>query len=143
MVPTALPSEWTPQDWAGIPSGPGRGISPNHDLKERGFSSEQGLHLNEIDDGLSGSTRRLRGGSFQAEYTWSRSSGIESREPSKSQGVSPTVKYDMQEEWTLGAIWFSRGQRNKITADVSDRELDYSDAGESAARFQVRWDISF
>ncbi len=137
-----------PTKLGGNPFRPWTGISPKHDLKERGFSSEQGLHLNEIDDGLSGSTRRLRGGSFQVGYLlpefWDRVPGtfeITGRVSLVDPGTS--VRYDLQEEWTLGAIWFSRGQRNKITADVSYRELGYSDAGESAARFQVRWDISF
>ena len=137
-----------PTKLGGNPFRPWTGISPKHDLKERGFSSEQGLHLNEIDDGFSGSTRRLRGGSFQVGYLvpelWDRVPGtleITGRVSLVDAGTS--VRYDLQEEWTLGAIWFSRGQRNKITADVSYRELDYSDAGESAARFQVRWDISF
>jgi len=137
-----------PTKLGGNPFRPWTGISPKHDLKERGFSSLQGLHLNEIDDGLSGSTRRLRGGSFQVGYLvpelWDRVPGtleITGRVSLVDAGTS--VRYDLQEEWTLGAIWFSRGQRNKITADVSYRELDYSDAGESAARFHVRWDISF
>ena len=137
-----------PTKLGGNPFQPWTGISFKHDFKERGFSSEQGLHLNDIDDGLSGSTRRLRGGSFQVGYLlpefWDRVPGtfqITGRVSLMDPGTS--VRYDLQEEWALGAIWFSRNQRNKITADVSYRELDYPDAGESAARFQVRWDISF
>jgi hypothetical protein len=137
-----------PIQLGGNPFLPWMRISPKNDLKERGFSSEQDLHVKEIDDRLRGSSRRLRGGSFQVGYLfpkfWERVPGtfeITGRVALVDPGTS--VRYDLQEEWTLGAIWLSRGQRNKITADVSYRELDYSDAGESAARFQVRWDISF
>jgi len=145
---TGVTLRMDPIKLGGNPFLPWTGISPRNDFKERAFSSEQGLHLREIDDGLSGSTRRLRGGSFQVGYLfpefWERVPGtleITGRVALVDPGTS--VRYDLQEEWTLGAIWFSQGQRNKITADVSYRELDYSDAGESATRFQVKWDISF
>jgi hypothetical protein len=145
---TGVTLRMDPTKLGGNPFRPWTGISLKHDLEERGFSSEQGLHLKEIDDGRSGSTRSLRGGSFQVGYLfpefWDRVPGtleITGRVSLVDPGTS--VRYALQEEWTLGATWFSRGQRNKITADVSYRELDYPDAGESAARFQVRWDISF
>ena len=123
-------------------------ISSAYDFKERGFLSDQQSTRQGIDDRLRGSARGLRGGYFQVGYFfhewWERvppSLEIAGR-VALVQPESLSVS-GLQEEWTLGANWFFRGQGNRIAAGLSYRATDYPDANESAMRFQVRWDIAF
>jgi hypothetical protein len=143
-----LTLRWGPIRSGRAPFLPWTEFYPDHYFKEGGLSSERDLRGKGIDDRLRGSAGHLRGGYFQVGYFfqnfWERVPGsLEITGRVALAGTSTSARSDLLEEWTLGASWFFRGLSNKITANVSYRELDQPDAAESGTSFNVRWDISF
>jgi hypothetical protein len=114
----------------------------------RGFSYQQELHFKEIEDRFNGTTRRLWGGYVQAGYFFHELWPVVPA-PLEMAGrialVDPDTSVDSyyEQEWTLGANWFFKGHRNKITADISRIRLDDPAGVASENRFRLQWDVSF
>lgn len=113
-----------------------------------GFAYQQELHWKKIDDRTAQSTRELWGGYIQLGYFFhERWPAVP--EPLELAGrfalVDPDTSMDddLQQEWTLGANWFFKGHRNKLSADVSRIILDAPDGEASETRLRFQWDVSF
>ena len=113
-----------------------------------GFAYQQELHWKKIHDRTAQSTRELWGGYIQLGYffheLWPKvPEPLELAARFALVDPDSGLDSDLQQEWTLGANWFFKGHRNKLTADVSQIILDAPDGETSETRLRFQWDVSF
>lgn len=115
--------------------------------KWRGWSWQQELHWKDVESIGSGSHQSMFGGYAQVGLFPSQYVSVP--EPlelvARIAHVTPDVSLsdNDQWEWTLGANWYLRGHRSKISADVSALRMDDPAGAESDVRFRLQWDVSF
>ena len=113
-----------------------------------GFSWQQEYHWKEIHDTVSASTRKLRGGYFQAGYFFSEIWPAFPR-PLELAGRYTRIKPDtaqpeeQQEELSLVANWFFNGHRNKLSSSVSWIELKSNNQRSRDTQLGLQWEFSF
>ena len=113
-----------------------------------GFSWQQELHWKSIDDRLSSERRRLIGGYAQAGMFFSEiyTSFPEPLELAiRFARVDPDrdLGDDTEKEYTLGANWFFKGHRNKLTLDLSRVIRRQAPETDTSDRIRLQWDWSF
>lgn len=116
--------------------------------KYRGWSWQQELHWKDIEDRSTGAHQSMIGGyaqvdTFPSEYLTCSPEPLEL--VARVAHVTPDVSLSQNDqwEWTLGANWYLRGHRSKLSADVSALNLDALNGAESDVRFRLQWDVSF
>ena len=113
-----------------------------------GFSWHQEFHWKEIQDKVNLNTVILFGNFFQVGYFPSR---VFDSFPKKLEFFARYAVYDpdtdieqnYREEITIGANWFFREHRNKLTMEFG--QLNFQDSPETlrdGSRFRLQWDIS-
>lgn len=113
-----------------------------------GLSWHQEFHWKEIQDKVNLNTVILFGNFFQVGYFPSR---VFDSFPKKLEFFARYAVYDpdtdieqnYREEITVGANWFFREHRNKLTLEVG--QLNFQDSPETlrdGSRFRLQWDIS-
>ncbi len=113
-----------------------------------GFSWQQELHWKDIDDELTGETRRLIGGYAQVGMFFSEifDSFPEPLELAiRFARVDPNrdLTDDTEKEYTIGSNWFFNGHRNKLTLDLSHVVRRQAPETDTANRIRLQWDWSF
>ncbi len=116
--------------------------------KYRGWSWQQELHWKDIEDRSTGAHQSMIGGyaqvgTFPSEYLPCSPEPLEL--VARVAHVTPDVSLSQNDqwEWTLGANWYFRGHRSKLSADVSALNMDAPSGAESDVRFRLQWDVSF
>ena len=113
-----------------------------------GFSWQQELHWKNIEDTSSAVTSRYFGGYAQAGMFFSEvyDSFPEPLELAiRFARVDPNrdVSGDTEKEYTLGANWFFKGHRNKLTLDLSHVVRRQAPETDTSNRVRLQWDWSF
>jgi phosphate-selective porin OprO and OprP len=116
--------------------------------QHRGFSFQSEYHWKTIDDRQTSETTRLEGAYAQAGYflheVWPAvPSPLEVAYRVAFVDSDTARPDDIQSEQTVGANWFIRRHRNKLTMDVSRLGLDAPSGDLSDWRVRLQWDISF
>lgn len=115
----------------------------------RGFSWQQELHWKDIEDLNTGDHREIIGGytqigAFPSEFFDWVPNPLELTARGAFVDPDTSVSDDHLWEWMLGANWYFKGHRNKISADLA--YLDFDDplaSAQSSWRFRLQWDVSF
>lgn len=124
--------------------------------KYRGFSWQQELHWKEINDMINSTSTRLAGNLFQAGYFFHHIWDF-IPEPIEFFGRYSFYLPDLdrsevvRNEFIVGANWFFKGHRNKLSCDVTYLDYDYVMTNEDEPgttiqegwRFRFQWDVSF
>lgn len=115
----------------------------------QGWSWQQELHWKQITEKGSGAQRTLWGGYVQSGWLPPVfvDTGLEPLElVARMAFVKPDTSVSGNDQWehTIGANWYLRGHRSKISVDVSALNFDNPAGGSSGTtRFRVQWDVSF
>lgn len=114
-----------------------------------GWSWQQELHWKQIKDRRTGEQRTLWGGYVQSGWfppVW-QSTRLDPLElVGRLAFVEPdsSIGGNNQWEYSIGANWYFKGHRSKISTDIT--ALDFDDpvgGGSGTTRFRVQWDVSF
>jgi phosphate-selective porin OprO/OprP len=115
----------------------------------RGVSWQQELHWKDLKHLGSGEHRSLLGGyaqvgAFPSEFSAGIPDPLELTARVAWVDPDTSMSSDQQWEWMIGANWYFKGHRSKLSADLA--YLDFDDPvtqSNSAWRFRLQWDVSF
>jgi len=118
-------------------------------FKFRGFSWQQELHWKEVNDLKNKEITTLVGNYAQVGFFFN---SIWEWYPKPLEIAFRHAIYnpdkekpkDLQQEFSLALNWFFNGHRNKLTAEISYLDFQFSEKMlEEEFRFRIQWDISF
>ena len=115
----------------------------------RGMSWQQELHWKNMENLEAGGHTKLLGGyaqvgAFPAECWNCFPEPLELTGRVSRVDPDTSLSGNGQWEWMLGANWYFKGHRNKLSADVSLLDIEDPVSGsDSAWRLRLQWDVSF